>query len=692
MPSEHNEDPAPQGSPDAAALRDLLVTYFSEPELKDLCQDLGIDYEGLPAQGKADKARELVAYAQRHQTMGALLARCRELRSQVGWPQTEQPLPPEGVRASRSSGGPAPSAVAPYHLSSVIIEMLTKICTTPGYHLVLADAGFGKTAIMHYLDCRRRPDTVIYAFNRIEGRIDVDLASKSLREQLQSRGNLPSSVHYPLVELIRRAVGHIQPWSLTYQRNWPHLLMLIDGLDECGPHERALFRDLLPTDLPANVGVVVTLRPTVRAAIEDHFPPSHPLRKSVSIHTLPPLDGTDIRRMLLEEYHIYAEPALCRKIKKLSAGHPASVIAICRSLEEAFRLEHDPDEVLRQIPKLHTFHALFAHELDQMEQHCPGPHDRPLLRRIVSMLAVSRQPLTLDQLAEVLDEPIAAIQAIIQRLDRFLQVLGDGGLAFSLPQFVAYLQELADWRSALGAAQERWDAWVARQEVMEPRAAAFVARVREDLLPALRTAGRPWLVDWAARLSPAIRSYEDWLVAISRAWEVAEGRADPAQPGPDPEELIFHALLITSWPHGPSALPPRGSPSPDHDKCLVLTDQLRDSTQLLTSGELRGMATLMGLFTNNPADEASFDAFTDLVNELGYAWCKDHRWPRREFAQILRLITQAARRQATIAPHTSPRANLLDALSALAPAIRYHFPGTVERICHMVDSIIDVFP
>ena len=46
-------------------LRETLVRAFSEGEVRNLCQDLRIDYESLPGEGKANKVRELVEYCQR---------------------------------------------------------------------------------------------------------------------------------------------------------------------------------------------------------------------------------------------------------------------------------------------------------------------------------------------------------------------------------------------------------------------------------------------------------------------------------------------------------------------------------------------------------------------------------------------------------------------------------------------------
>lgn len=61
-------------------LRLLLIEYFNESELRDICFDLEIDYESLPGQGKRDKARELVAYVIRHKQMEDLIELCHHVR------------------------------------------------------------------------------------------------------------------------------------------------------------------------------------------------------------------------------------------------------------------------------------------------------------------------------------------------------------------------------------------------------------------------------------------------------------------------------------------------------------------------------------------------------------------------------------------------------------------------------------
>lgn len=70
----------------ATLFRQNLVTLFNESELRDLCFELGIDYDDLVGQTKSDKARELIALAWRNGRTTELVARCRRLRAHAEWP------------------------------------------------------------------------------------------------------------------------------------------------------------------------------------------------------------------------------------------------------------------------------------------------------------------------------------------------------------------------------------------------------------------------------------------------------------------------------------------------------------------------------------------------------------------------------------------------------------------------------
>jgi uncharacterized membrane-anchored protein YhcB (DUF1043 family) len=66
-------------------LREKITTHFNESELRDLCFKLNVDYDDLRSEGKGDKARELVAYCERHGRISELLGICQQLRPRLSW-------------------------------------------------------------------------------------------------------------------------------------------------------------------------------------------------------------------------------------------------------------------------------------------------------------------------------------------------------------------------------------------------------------------------------------------------------------------------------------------------------------------------------------------------------------------------------------------------------------------------------
>jgi hypothetical protein len=95
-------------------LREMLVDRFDDTELRTLCFDLEVDYDGLSGEGKADKARELIAYLARRERLAELIERGRQARPDIPWeemsvanrasPSVSQSLPPER-RSAEPSGG-----------------------------------------------------------------------------------------------------------------------------------------------------------------------------------------------------------------------------------------------------------------------------------------------------------------------------------------------------------------------------------------------------------------------------------------------------------------------------------------------------------------------------------------------------------------------------------------------------------
>ena len=66
-------------------LHQNLTKYFREGELRTVVFYLGLDYDDLEGQGKADKARELVALLERTGRITELVEICSMLRPNVLW-------------------------------------------------------------------------------------------------------------------------------------------------------------------------------------------------------------------------------------------------------------------------------------------------------------------------------------------------------------------------------------------------------------------------------------------------------------------------------------------------------------------------------------------------------------------------------------------------------------------------------
>ena len=69
---------------DRIQLLNTLETKFSDNELRRLCFTLNVDYESLPGQGKAAKARELVLHCERLECVDELIRAVQQARPGLG--------------------------------------------------------------------------------------------------------------------------------------------------------------------------------------------------------------------------------------------------------------------------------------------------------------------------------------------------------------------------------------------------------------------------------------------------------------------------------------------------------------------------------------------------------------------------------------------------------------------------------
>lgn len=89
---------------DENVLREFILAYFSDSEMRTLCADLGLDYDSLPGTSKADKARELVGFCARRNDLDRLADLAHSARPGVVGAERSRtrpnfrPMPRQGSR------------------------------------------------------------------------------------------------------------------------------------------------------------------------------------------------------------------------------------------------------------------------------------------------------------------------------------------------------------------------------------------------------------------------------------------------------------------------------------------------------------------------------------------------------------------------------------------------------------------
>jgi hypothetical protein len=90
-----------------AELRKFIVERYDLEDLRTLCFDLSVDYDSLGGEGKAARARELVAFMQRHGRLGELVAALQVSRGPAPARQAGDLAVPSSGQVIIDSGGGA---------------------------------------------------------------------------------------------------------------------------------------------------------------------------------------------------------------------------------------------------------------------------------------------------------------------------------------------------------------------------------------------------------------------------------------------------------------------------------------------------------------------------------------------------------------------------------------------------------
>ena len=102
---------------DPVRIRKLLTKHFNSTELQNLVFDLGLDYDMLPGDGVADKARELVGHLQRRLRLEELVTQCQQARPTLPW----APVPMTRGQQLRRTACSFLTNI--YHFSALVCKM-----------------------------------------------------------------------------------------------------------------------------------------------------------------------------------------------------------------------------------------------------------------------------------------------------------------------------------------------------------------------------------------------------------------------------------------------------------------------------------------------------------------------------------------------------------------------------------------
>jgi hypothetical protein len=109
-------------------LREGLCNHFSQDELKTLLFDLGMDYDGLPGEGKESKVRELVKHYQRRGRLAELVDEVAKQRPEVPWPTMARNTPLKQTHIQKR--------VLPEIIAGVVVSILTPVIGFMGARLL----------------------------------------------------------------------------------------------------------------------------------------------------------------------------------------------------------------------------------------------------------------------------------------------------------------------------------------------------------------------------------------------------------------------------------------------------------------------------------------------------------------------------------------------------------------------------
>lgn len=334
----------------------------------------------------------------------------------------------------------------PYQLPEHARAWSTRVLSRPGCFAVVADAHYGKTALLRHLWeqlLEAGYEVAGYIFER-QQRNQLADAILELRSQLAKHGLLaagPSSVYWPKIEQAAEA--------------GPPIAVLIDALDEIDRDQWCQLDALLPTFALGAAKLVVTSR----LPLAEYNTVFGALVSAEALLGLETLSANDTAGLALQAPSPEAR-ALASQIHGRTGGLPWQIAAILRSGNPAAALELPPGELgeTQRIVRL---------DLADMERQA-GKGQAALLGRLLALLAVAPHALAFDELRSILALDDAEARQLRRLCERLARHVGAGG-AYRLvsPDVQAHISQDAErlgvYAADVRAMRERVAEWYRRR-------------------------------------------------------------------------------------------------------------------------------------------------------------------------------------------------------------------------------------